>query len=70
MDQSLFQVVERAGGWGLLDDGKPILWFPEMDSALATARIMADARCQFTGKRTRVQAQGENGTFELVFAYE
>lgn len=54
---------------GLLDDGKPILWFPEMGSALATARIMADARCQFTGKATRVQAQGEHGTFKLVFDF-
>lgn len=63
------QVVERAGGWGLLDDGKPILWFPEKDSALATARIMADARCHFTGKATRVQAQSEHGTFELVFDF-
>lgn len=69
MNRSVFQVVERAGGWGLLDDGKPILWFPEKDSALATARIMADARCQFTGRSTRVQAQSEHGTFELVFAY-
>lgn len=69
MDQSLLQVVERAGGWGLLDDGKPILWFPEKDSALATARIMADARCQFTGKATRVQAQSEHGTFDMVFDF-
>ena len=69
MDESLLQVVERAGGWGILDDGKPIFWFPEKDSALATARVMADARCLFTGKATRVHAQGEHGNFELVFAY-
>lgn len=69
MDQSLFLVVERAGGWGLLDDGKPILWFPEKDSALETARVMADARHQFGGKPACVQAQDEQGAFELVFAF-
>jgi hypothetical protein len=69
VNRSLFQVVVRAGGWGLLDDGKPIFWFPERDSALETAKVMADARHQFDGKPTCVQAQDEQGVFELVFAF-
>lgn len=69
MAGTVLQVVESLGGWRLLDDGQPILWFPERDSAVETARIMADARHQFGGKPTCVQAQDEQGIFELVFAF-
>lgn len=69
MAGTVLQVVESLGGWRLLDDGQPIFWFPERDSTLETARVMADARHQFDGKPTCVQAQDEQGAFELVFAY-
>ena len=69
MAGTVLQVVESFGGWRLLDDGQPILWFPERDSALETASVMADARHQFDGKPTCVQAQDTQGVFELVIAY-
>ena len=69
MAGTVLQVVESLGGWRLLDDGQSILWFPERDSAIETARVMADARHQFNGHPTCVQAQDEQGAFELVFAF-
>lgn len=69
MAGTVLQIAGSFGGWCLLDDGQPIFWFPEKDSALETARVMADARHHFDGKPTCVQAKDERGTFELVFAF-
>lgn len=69
MAGTVLQVVESLGGWRLLDDGMPILWFPERASAVETARVMADARHQFGGKPTCVQAQDELGAFKLMFEF-
>ncbi len=69
MAGTVLQIVESFGGWHLLDDGQPIFWFPEKDNALETAKVMADARHQFDGKPTCVQAQDEQGVFELVHAF-
>lgn len=66
VNRSVFQVVERAGGWGLLDDDKPIFWFPERDSALGAAKVMADARHKFDGKPMCVQALARKGP-RLIF---
>lgn len=65
-----FQLVARAGGWGLLDNSKPILWFPEWHEALEIARLMADARNTFHGAPAYVHAPGDDGVMELVAAYE
>ena len=48
---------------------KPVLWFPEKESAVETARVMADVRHQFAGKPTCVQAQDGKGAWELVFEF-
>lgn len=56
MAGTVLQVVESLGGWRLLDDGQPILWFSARDSVIETARVMADARHQFGGKPTYLQA--------------
>lgn len=68
--RSVFQVVEHAGGWRLLDNSKPILWFPEKATALETANVMAGARATFHGLPACVQALGDNGVMELVADYE
>lgn len=70
VSQSIFQVVERAGGWGLLDNGKRVLWFPERHKALAIAKQMADARKTLHGLPAYVHARGDDGAMELVAAYE
>lgn len=69
MSGTVLQVVQSLGGWRLLDDGQPIFWFPEREGALETAKVMADARHQFNGKPTCVQAQDTQGLFEVVVAY-
>lgn len=70
VSRSVFQVVERAGGWGLLDNGKPVLWFPERHKALAIAKQMTDARRAFHGLPDYVHARGDDGAMELVAAFE
>lgn len=69
MGGTVLQVVQSAGGWHLLDDGVPILWFLEKASAIETARVMADARHEFDCRPTCVQAQDESGAFELLWTF-
>ena len=69
MANSIFQLVPAAGGWRLLDNGKPAFWFPEMDGALQTAKVMADARAAFGGVQATVQAQVGEGEFVQLAAY-
>lgn len=66
MTGTVLQIVESFGGWRLLDDGQPILWFADKESALATATVMAEARHAFSGKPTCVQTADRQGTFDLV----
>ncbi len=71
MTRSVLQLMNQYGGWALIDDGKPSLWFPERSSALETASIMASARSAFRGQPTCVQAQNEDGgAMEVVAVYE
>lgn len=70
MTRSVLQLMHQYGGWALIDDGKPSLWFPERTSALETADIMANARNLFRGQPTCVQAQREDGAMEVVVVYE
>lgn len=69
MTGSVFQLINAAEGWHLLDNGMPAFWFPEMDGALETAKIMADARAAFGGEPASVQAQVGDGEFVQVAAY-
>lgn len=44
MSRSVFEAVGRAGGWGLLNNGNAVLWFPERDKALEITNISHDPR--------------------------
>ncbi|GAB2497967.1 hypothetical protein GCM10027084_08880 [Pseudoxanthomonas sangjuensis] len=68
MSVSVLQIVESWGGWSLIDDGKPSLWFPEREKALEIAHIMADARNLFGGISTIVQSV-HNGKVEVLAKY-
>lgn len=70
MSGSKFQVVVASEGWRLLDNGAPIFWFPEKDTALEVAGVMASARHALRGVPSWVEAQNEQGVLELVAAYE
>ena len=69
MTCSVLQLVESFGGWRLLDDGSPTFWFLEKESALETARAMADARNAFCGIPSSVLIKDDKGSLELVAAY-
>ncbi len=65
---STLQIIESSGGWSLIDDGKPALWFPERDKALEIACIMADARNLSSGVDTVVQSVSD-GKIEVLAEY-
>ena len=65
---SVLQIVEASGGWNLIDDGKPSLWFPERDKALEIAHIMADARNLSSGVDAEVQSVCD-GKVEVLASY-
>ena len=69
MANSIFQLVPAAGGWRLLDNGRPAFWFPEINGALETAKVMADARAAFGGEQASIQTQVGAGEFVQVAAY-
>jgi hypothetical protein len=55
MSLSVLQIIESSGGWSLIDDGKPSLWFPDRNEALEIACLMADARSLTRSTDTLVQ---------------
>ncbi|MFT4256632.1 MAG: hypothetical protein QM599_06720 [Pseudoxanthomonas sp.] len=68
MSMSVLQIVESCGGWNLIDDGKPSLWFPEHGKALEIAKVMADARSLFAGIPTIVRGM-QDGREEVLADY-
>lgn len=68
MAHTVFQLIPVAGGWRLLDNGKPGLWFPEREAAMETARIMAEGRALFRGERACIQTK-VGAEFVQVAAY-
>ncbi|NZA25705.1 hypothetical protein H0E84_04860 [Luteimonas sp. SJ-92] len=66
---SSLQLVKSYGGWQLLDAGQPVLWFPEREKGLEIATIMADARSLYRGEPTTVEAQNDDGEFEVIAAF-
>lgn len=69
MSVTLLQLVKSYGGWQLLDAGNPVFWFPERAKGLEIARIMADARNLYHGLPATVEAQNDDGEFELVASF-
>lgn len=69
MASSTLRLIHNYGGWQLLDDGKPVFWFPERSTGLEIASLMADARNLGQGTATMVEAQNEQGELETVAAF-
>ncbi len=69
MDASTLQLVESHGGWRLIDNGEPTFWFLEWDQAMQIARIIADSRANLRYIPTRIEAQNDSGTLELVASF-
>ena len=69
MNTATLQLVKSYGGWQLLDAGSPVFWFPERAKGLEIARIMADARNLYHGLPSSVEAENEQGGFEVVASF-
>ena len=69
MNTATLQLVKSYGGWQLLDAGNPVFWFPERAKGLEIATIMADARSLYHGLPSSVEAENEQGVFEVVASF-
>ena len=66
---SILKLVHSGGGWQLLDDDKPVFWFPERGKGLEIAQLMADARNLNHGMATKVEAMNDDGELETIAAF-
>lgn len=72
MKRSLLMLRPSYEGWKLLDNGKPVFWFPEKEAALEVANTIAEARHIYSSEPTGVGVEGgeeEVGAVELVSIY-
>jgi hypothetical protein len=66
MTSSILQLVGSHGGWRLIDNGKPSFWFLEREQAMEIARVIADSRAGLRFIPTKIEAENDDGQFELV----
>lgn len=59
MKRSLLVLRPSYEGWRLLDNGKPVFWFPEKEAALEVANTIAEARYIYSSKPTGVEVESE-----------
>lgn len=69
MKHSLLVLRPSCEGWKLVDNGKPIYWFPERDAGLAVAKIMAEARHAYANQPTVVEMIDESGIPARLLTY-
>lgn len=69
MDCSTLQLVGSHGGWRLIDNGEPSFWFLEREQAMSIARVIADSRAGLRFIPTRIEAENDDGTLELVACF-
>lgn len=69
MKRSLLMLRPSYEGWKLLDNGKPVFWFPEMSAALEVANTIAEARHAFSLQPTGVEVETGEFALERVSSY-
>ena len=69
MKRSVLMLRPSYEGWRLLDNGKPVFWFPEKSAALEVANTIAEARHAFSLKPTSVEVETAERTLERVSTY-
>ncbi|MGH8063089.1 MAG: hypothetical protein ACREO7_13875 [Pseudoxanthomonas sp.] len=69
MKRSLLMLRPSYEGWKLLDNGKPVFWFPEMSAALEVANTIAEARHAFSLQPTGVEVETGELVLERVSSY-
>lgn len=58
MEQRLLVVRKDRRGCTLLDDGRPLAWYPSIDQALELAQALAEASALREGPPARVEVLG------------
>ena len=69
MKRSLLMLRPSYEGWKLLDNGKPVFWFPEMSAALEVANTIAEARHAYSLQPTGVEVETGERASERVSSY-
>ena len=69
MKQSVLMLSPSCEGWKLLDNGKPVFWFPEMGAALEVANTIAEARHAYSQQPTGVEVENDERALERVSSY-
>jgi hypothetical protein len=69
MKRSLLMLRPSCEGWRLLDNGRPVFWFPEKRAALEVANTIAEARYTFSNMPTGVEVDDGERIPERVSSY-
>ncbi|MEP6907768.1 MAG: hypothetical protein ABI858_07290 [Pseudoxanthomonas sp.] len=69
MKRSLLMLQPSYEGWKLLDNGKPVFWFPEKNAALEVANTIAEARHTYSCLPTGVEVENGENLPERVSTY-
>ncbi|KAF1718362.1 hypothetical protein CSC74_05670 [Pseudoxanthomonas yeongjuensis] len=69
MKRSLLMLRPSYEGWKLMDNGKPVFWFPEKSAALEVANMIAEARHAYSQQPTGVEVESDGRALERVSTY-
>lgn len=69
MKRSVLMLRPSYEGWKLLDQGKPVFWFPDKSAALEVANTIAEARHIYSNEPTGVEVESEGAATERVSTY-
>ncbi|GEM_PF-473000 len=69
MKRSVLMLRPSYEGWKLLDQGRPVFWFPEKSAAIEVANTIAEARHIYSNEPTGVEVETEGAVTERVSTY-
>lgn len=69
MKRSVLMLRPSYEGWKLLDQGKPVFWFPDKSAALEVANTIAEARHIYSNEPTGVEVETDGAMTERVSTY-
>ena len=69
MKQSVLMLSPSYEGWKLLDNGKPVFWFPDKTAALEVANTMAEARYAYSNQATAVELETEGASVQRLSSF-
>ena len=69
MKQSVLMLSPSCEGWKLLDNGKPVFWFPDKTAALEVANTMAEARYAYSNQPTAVELETEGAPAQRLTSF-